>query len=52
MTKKLSYATQNAMVFSLSSNNDDIRIYLKLLVLLYADDTAVFGTDENDFKII
>ena len=29
---------------------DDITLYLKLLVLLYADDTVVFGTDEKEFQ--
>ena len=26
---------------------DDITLYLKLLVLLYADNTVVFGTDDD-----
>ena len=25
-------------------------LYLKLFVLLYADDTVIFGTDENDIQ--
>ena len=29
---------------------DDLPLYLKLLVLLYADDTVVFGTDEKEFQ--
>ena len=29
---------------------DDITLYLKLFVLLYADDTVVFGTDEKEFQ--
>ena len=29
---------------------DDITLYLKLLVLLYADDTDAFGTDEREFQ--
>ena len=29
---------------------DDRTLYLKLLVLLYADDTVVFGTDEKEFS--
>ena len=28
---------------------DDITLYLKLLVLLYAIDTVVFGSDEKEF---
>ena len=31
---------------------DDITLCLKLLVLLYAADTVVFGTDEKDFQNI
>ena len=30
---------------------EDIPLYLKLLVLLCADDTVVFGTDEKEFRI-
>ena len=29
---------------------DDVTLYLKLLVLLYANDTVVFGTDEKEFQ--
>ena len=29
---------------------DDITFYLKLFVLLYVDDTVVFGTDEKEFQ--
>ena len=29
---------------------DDITLYLKLLVLVYTDDTIVFGTDEKEIK--
>ena len=29
---------------------DDIALYLKLLVLLYADDTVGFDTDEKEFQ--
>ena len=29
---------------------DDITLYLNLFVLLYADDTVVFGTDEKEFQ--
>ena len=28
----------------------DITLYLKVLVLLFADDTVVFGTDEKEFQ--
>ena len=29
---------------------DDTFLYLKLFVLLYADDTIIFGTDEKEFQ--
>ena len=29
---------------------EDITLYLKLFVLLYAHDTVVFGTDEKEFQ--
>ena len=29
---------------------DDITLYKELLVLLYADDTVVFGTDKKEFQ--
>ena len=29
---------------------DDTALYLKLLVLLYADDTVVLGTDKKEFQ--
>ena len=31
---------------------DDIPLYFKLIVLFYADDTVVFGTDELYQKLI
>ena len=31
---------------------DDITLYLKSPVLIYANDAVVFGTDEKDFKMI
>lgn len=30
--------------------SDDVYFYLKLFVLLYADDTVIFGTDEESFQ--
>ena len=35
---------------SLESSDLDVTIYLKLLVLLYADDTVIFGTNAKDFQ--
>ena len=29
---------------------DQLTIFLKIFVLLYADDTVIFGTDENQFQ--
>ena len=29
---------------------DDITLYLKLLMLLYANEPFIFGTDEKDFQ--
>ena len=37
------------MVFNFEFQYDDITLYLKLFVLLYADDTVVFATDEKSF---
>ncbi|MEW8548382.1 MAG: reverse transcriptase family protein, partial [Candidatus Thiodiazotropha sp.] len=31
-------------------NNEGIQCYLKLLILLYADDTVIFSNDINDFQ--
>ena len=30
--------------------SEDLYFYLKLLVLLYVDDTVIFGTDETSFQ--
>ena len=35
---------------SLEFVSEDLYFYLKLLVLLYADDTVIFGTDETSFQ--
>ena len=35
---------------SLEFVSDDLYFYLKLLVLLYADDTVIFGTDKTSFQ--
>ena len=35
---------------NLESSDLDVTIYLKLLVLLYADDTVIFGTNAKDFQ--
>ena len=31
---------------------DQIVIFLKVFVKLYADDTVIFGTDEKSFQVI
>ncbi|MEW8548531.1 MAG: reverse transcriptase family protein [Candidatus Thiodiazotropha sp.] len=35
---------------NLEFNNEDILCYLKLLILLYADDTVIFSNDKDDFQ--
>ncbi|MCG8113215.1 MAG: reverse transcriptase domain-containing protein [Candidatus Thiodiazotropha taylori] len=35
---------------NLEFQSDGIILYLKLFVLLYADDTVIFGTDETEFQ--
>lgn len=40
----------NCNGITLDSDNPDILLYLKLFVLLYADDTVVFGTDATSFQ--
>ena len=30
--------------------DDDLSTYIKICILLYADDTAIFGTDEVSFQ--
>ena len=50
MAQILSYATNVAMELAFAFQYDGLTFYLKLLVLLYADDTVIFGTDENDLQ--
>ena len=35
---------------NLNFESDQTILYLKLIVLLYADDTVIFGTDEKSFQ--
>ena len=35
---------------SVDYTDEDIRLYLKILILLYADDTVIFGTDPHSFQ--
>ena len=35
---------------SVDYTDDDISVYLKILILLYADDTALFGTNPQSFQ--
>ena len=30
--------------------SDDVNTYIQLFILLYADDTVIFGTDETEFQ--
>ena len=41
---------KNCNVGNFELQYDHITLYLKLLALLYADDTIVFGTDQTDFQ--
>ena len=50
MTLNLSYATKVAMVLTFEFQYDYITLHMKLLVLLYADNTVVFATDEKEFQ--
>ena len=43
MTKGLNGATSEL-------NSEDIYIYLKIIILLYADDTVLFSDSESDMK--
>ena len=40
----------NCNGINIESSDQEISIYLKLLVLLYADDTVIFGTDAVAFQ--
>lgn len=45
------YLTDNNCTgINLEMPNDDIIAYIKLYILLYADDTVIFGTDEVNFQ--
>ena len=41
---------QKLQWYNFEFQSDDITLYLELVVLLYADDTVVFGTDEKEFQ--
>ena len=41
----------NCSGINLKMSNDDLSTYIKIFVLLYADDTVIFGTDEVSFQI-
>ena len=41
--------SNNASGVNLELEFDDLTLFLKLFVLLYADDTVIFGTDEKQF---
>ena len=42
--------SNNASGVNLELKFDNLTLFLKLSVLLYADDTVIFGTDEKQFK--
>ena len=41
---------QNCSGINLTLQDDQLTVYFKLLVLLYADDTVIFGTDPESFQ--
>ena len=41
----------NCSGINLKMSDDDLSTYIKIFVLLYADDTVIFGTDEVSFQI-
>ena len=42
--------TRNCSGIDLQFTSDDVNMYIQLFVLLYADDTVIFGTDETEFQ--
>ena len=42
--------TRNCSGIDLEFTSDDVNMYIQLFVLLYADDTVIFGTDETEFQ--
>ena len=43
-------STRNCSGIDLEFTSDDVNMYIQLFVLLYADDTVIFGTDETEFQ--
>ena len=37
---------------SVNENSDELLVYLRLLILLYADDTVLFSNSESDFSTL
>ena len=44
----LRYRNVNCITFN--ENSDELLVYLRLLILLYADDTVLFSNLESDFQ--
>ena len=43
-------ASNNCTGIDMNFNYDDLTVFLKIFVLLYADDTIIFGMDEKNFQ--
>ena len=44
------YLNENVNGICFNSTFDDIHLYLKLFLLLYADDTVIFSNNETDLQ--
>ena len=42
--------SRNVNGITVNENSDELRVYLRLLILLYADDTVLFSNSESDFQ--
>ena len=42
--------SNNGSGVKLELRSDDLTFFLKIFVILYADDTVIFGTDEKEFQ--
>ena len=48
--RKFFFSENNCGGINLKMSDDDLSTYIKISVLLYADDTVIFGTDEVSFQ--
>ena len=42
--------SRNVNGITVNENSDELLVYLRLLILLYADDTVLFSNSESDFQ--